>query len=241
MSNIPTLEIVDISNNYLSGALPFQPSFQLIGLTSNLDLSLPVELNTIIESPTETLALSTDESNINIPPPSNAESNINLPLIIGLSAGALVLVLLVIGIAILFKRREQGKETDLELRLLPKYSSPNKQIRLMKMLNSGGFGVVWEARYKGQTVAIMLIRMDKYIGKGKEHERKIQTAKMVVDEASIMGLMIHERIVRFIIFFLFSHLSPTFQYELSRHIKENGSRNSHYNIAYHSSVLKLSS
>jgi predicted Ser/Thr protein kinase len=81
------------------------------------------------------------------------------------------------------------------VQLIPKYSSPNKKIRLMRMLNIGGFGVVWKARYKGQTVAIKLIRMDKYIGKGQEHEKKIQTAKMVVDEASIMGLMIqrHQR------------------------------------------------
>jgi serine/threonine protein kinase len=98
------------------------------------------------------------------------------------------------------KRREQGKETEIELRLLPKYSSPNKQIRLMRLLNSGGFGVVWKARYKGQTVAIKLIRVDKHEGKEYDNERKVKTVKMVVDEASIMGQMAHKRIVRFIMF-----------------------------------------
>jgi serine/threonine-protein kinase TNNI3K len=62
----------------------------------------------------------------------------------------------------------------------------------MRMLNSGGFGVVWKARYKGQTVAIKLIRMDK--------ERNLKIVKMVVDEYSIMKLMVHARIVRFIMF-----------------------------------------
>jgi serine/threonine protein kinase len=95
-------------------------------------------------------------------------------------------------ILILLKRRKQGKETEIELRLIPKYSSKNKQIRLMKKINSGGFGVVWKARYKGQTVAVKLIRMDK--------ERNLKIVKMVADEFSIMKLMVHERIVRFIMF-----------------------------------------
>jgi hypothetical protein len=63
------------------------------------------------------------------------------------SRGRLFKLLLVIACdsRILLKRRKQGKETAIELKLLPKYSSPNKQIRLMRKLNSGGFGVVWEA------------------------------------------------------------------------------------------------
>jgi hypothetical protein len=121
--------------------LPFLPSFELVGIESNWDLSLPIE-----QSPTET---PTPSQNI-----SNNKSKSNLTLIVGLLAGALVLVLLFIAVGILFKRREQGKETYIELQLLPKYSSPNKQIRLMKEINSGGFGVVWKARYKGKTVAI---------------------------------------------------------------------------------------
>jgi serine/threonine protein kinase len=62
----------------------------------------------------------------------------------------------------------------------------------MNKINSGGFGVVWKARYKGQTVAIKLIRMDK--------ERNLKIVKMVVDESNIMMLMVHERIVRLIMF-----------------------------------------
>jgi serine/threonine protein kinase len=62
----------------------------------------------------------------------------------------------------------------------------------MKMLNSGGFGVVWKARYKGQTVAIKLIRVDK--------ERDLKIVKMVAAESLIMELMVHERIVRYIMF-----------------------------------------
>jgi serine/threonine protein kinase len=97
-------------------------------------------------------------------------------------------------------RRKQGKESDIELRLLPKYSSTNKQIRLMRLLNSGGFGVVWKARYKGQTVAIKLIRMDKFKNKNDDNMRYFNTVKIVVEEASIMELMVHERIVKYIMF-----------------------------------------
>jgi hypothetical protein len=192
LSDTSSLQTVNISNNFLSGVVPFTPEFELVGLESNFDLSLSIDFPTLIDSATETPELSQNISKI--------ESNIGLLLIAGISAGFILIVLLVIAVVILLKRRENGKETEIELRLLPKYSSPNKQIRLMNKINSGGFGVVWKARYKGQTVAIKLIRMDKCIGKGKAHEKKIQTAKMVVDEASIMGLMIHERIVRFIMF-----------------------------------------
>jgi hypothetical protein len=192
MSNISSLHTVNISNNLLSGVMPFRPSFELIGIESNFDLSLPIELPTIIESPTET-----PDRSQNI---STNESDISLPIIIGVSAALILFVLLVIAAVILLKRREQGRESDIELRLLPKYSSTNKQIRLMRMLNIGGFGVVWKARYKGQTVAIKLIRMDKFEGKQYDNERNVNIFKMVVDEASIMELMVHERIVRFIMF-----------------------------------------
>jgi TRAP-type C4-dicarboxylate transport system permease large subunit len=96
-----------------------------------------------------------------------------LLLIAGILAGLFLIVLFVIAVVILLKRRKQGKETEIELRLLPKYFFPNKQIRLMNKINSGGFGVVWKARYKGQTVAIKLIRMDK--------ERSLKVVNMVVD------------------------------------------------------------
>jgi hypothetical protein len=184
MSNISSLQKVDISNNFLSGVLPFDPSFKLIGLASNWDLSLSIDFPTLIESSTETPKSSQQNT--------NKEFNINIPLVVGLTTAVFLIILLIALIVILLKRREQGKETDIELRLIPKYSSQNKQIRLMNKINSGGFGVVWKARYKGQTVAIKLIRMDK--------ERNLKIVKMVVDESKIMKLMVHERIVRFIMF-----------------------------------------
>jgi hypothetical protein len=192
MSNISSLQTVDISNNFLSGVIPFVPSFKLIGIESNLGLSLPIDLPKINESHTETPYLS---QNI-----STNESDISFQIVSGISAGFILIVLLVIAVVILFKRREQGKETEIELKLIPKYSSSNKQIRLMCILNSGGFGVVWKARYKGQTVAMKLIRMDKHEGKEYDNERNVKIFKMVVDESSIMELMVHERIVRFIMF-----------------------------------------
>jgi hypothetical protein len=41
LANISSLKVVDITNNYLSGVLIFVPNFELIGIDSNLDLSLP--------------------------------------------------------------------------------------------------------------------------------------------------------------------------------------------------------
>jgi hypothetical protein len=194
MSNISFLQKVDISNNFLSGVVPFVPSFELIGMQSNIDLSLPNDLSSIIiETHTET-----PKPSLNI---SNGESNINFPLIIGITSGLLLIILLFgIAVAILFKRRRQGKESEIELRLLPKYSSKTKKIRLMSLLNSGGFGVVWKARYKKRPVAIKLIRMDKHKGEEYDNERNVRIFKMVVDEASIMELMVHERVVQFIMF-----------------------------------------
>jgi hypothetical protein len=145
-------------------------------------------------SPTETpkkyLNISNDESGINF----------DSAHIIGVSAGALLILLLVVAVLILLIRRKQGKEAEIELRLLPKYSSKNKLIRLTRVLNSGGFGVVWKARYQGKNVALNLIRMDKYEGKEYDPERNVRIFKMVVDEASIMELMVHERVLQFIMF-----------------------------------------
>jgi hypothetical protein len=184
LSTISALQIVDITNNFLSGVIPFLPTFDLIGVDSNPELSLPSE------SPLET-----QEPDVS----SNVSESSSVALIIGITLTVL-LIILVPGIAvlILLKRRKQGKETDIELKLLPKYSSPNKQIRLMRKINSGGFGVAWEARYKGETVAMKLIRIDKY--EGRDNARKLKLIKMVTDESLIMELMVHKRIVRFIKF-----------------------------------------
>jgi hypothetical protein len=184
---ISSLLVVDITNNLISGELSFVPQFELIRVTDK-DPSLP--LNSTIEVHTETAFLDT----------SSDASGIELPLIIGISAGALILILLAIAFLILVKRRKEGKESDIELKLLPKYSSPNQQIRLMRKINSGGFGVVWEARYKGEKVAMKLIRTEKYNDKENDLERNVNMVKMVADESLIMGLMVHERIVRFIMF-----------------------------------------
>jgi serine/threonine protein kinase len=55
-------------------------------------------------------------------------------------------------------------------------------------------------RYEGEIVAIKLIRMDKYEDDEYDPEKNVKIFRMVVDEASIMEVMVHERIVRFIMF-----------------------------------------
>jgi hypothetical protein len=185
LANIDSLQLVDISNNLLYGVLIFIPSFKLIGVDSNFDLSLPV--------PTQVPDARPEITN-------NEPGSKSVALIAGLALFGLIILLFVGAVVILLKRRKQGKESPIELQLLPKYSSASKQIRLMRMINSGGFGVVWKARYKGETVAIKLIRMDKNKEKGAENTLRLEMIKMVVDEQSIMELMVHERIVRFIKF-----------------------------------------
>jgi brassinosteroid insensitive 1-associated receptor kinase 1 len=183
LASISSLQTVNISNNKMSGVLPFTPMFELLGLESNLDLSLP--------SNGTSIGLTTPEND-----------TISAPNIAGITAGVLVVVLLVTAIMLHLVRRKRGIETELELRLIPKYSSSDKQIRLVSMINSGGFGVVWKARYKEETVAIKLLRMDKEkaLGKNESSTRNVKKLKMVADEAAIMELMVHDRIVKFVIF-----------------------------------------
>jgi hypothetical protein len=204
MSNISSLQIVDITNNYLSGVIQFLPTFQLIGIDSNFGLTLPSS-STPIDPSMETTKIiyPTDETDDSKAAQEDSSSDSESPIadmLIGVSAAVLLVIPLIIAFVILFKRRKQGKETEIELKLPPKYSSPNQQIRMMRKINSGGFGVVWEARYKGETVALKLIRTDLFKGRECDLERNVKTVKMVIDEASIMGLMVHKRIVRFIMF-----------------------------------------
>jgi hypothetical protein len=195
ISKISTLQTADISNNVLSGVIPFLPTFDLIGIESNNNLFLPSS-PTPIDSP-----IDENKETQNTSSTEPAASNIGM--IIGGAALGIAFFLFLFAAVIrvvLLKRREQGKETDIELQILPKYSSPTKNIRMIKLLNSGGFGVVWKARYQRKTFALKLIRMDKYEDKDIDDKRKLKIVKMVIDEASIMELMVHERIVRFIMF-----------------------------------------
>jgi hypothetical protein len=187
---IPSLQIIDISNNLLSGVIPFDPLFVIVGVDSNADLSLPGE-----SAPAPT------ESTLSVPEIENGDTGVAL--VAGISMVAFVLFIFLASAIIMSKlkaRRKQGKETDIELRLIPKYTSPNKKIRLMSKLASGGFGVVWKAKYQGNNVAVKLIRMDRFEGKENDGDAQTKMLKMVIDEAAIMELMVHDRIVRFVYF-----------------------------------------
>jgi hypothetical protein len=183
LANIASLVILDITDNALSGVLPFSPSFDLIGIESNTGLLLPELLDS---------SKLLDSSNLTV------NNDPDIVFIAGLSIAALTIIAIVASISFVLWRRKQGMESNIELRLLPKYSSPNKQVRLMRKINSGGFGVVWKARHQGKTVAIKLIRMDKY--EDKAGDLSFKALKMVVDEAAVMELMVHDRIVKFIMF-----------------------------------------
>jgi hypothetical protein len=188
LANITSLVTVDIIGNYLSGVLLFLPSFNLIGIDTNSGLSLP-----IITSPTVISVVSNTAEE-------KSSGKSDTAMIAGISIAALVLIAFVVVFLILYKRRRQGIETDIELQIFPKYSSSSRKIRLKSKINSGGFGIVWKARYRGETVAMKLILMDKYKEKEGDGEAGFKIVKMVVDEAAIMKLMVHERIVKFIHF-----------------------------------------
>jgi hypothetical protein len=182
ISKISSLQTVDISNNLLSGVLTFVPLFNLIGIETNLDLSL-ADASAQTETPAE------------VGPDSTSAP---LTLIVGACVATVTIALLAALIVLFVGRRRLGKETDFELKIYPKYSSMSKKIRLLRLLNSGGFGVVWKARFQGEVVAIKLIRTEKI--DRKDNKRNVKLAKMVADEASVMEIMVHERIVRFIMF-----------------------------------------
>jgi hypothetical protein len=203
IARLEFLRIVDISNNKMSGIITFDPPFTLIGVDSNSELTYAGKTN--IE-PTGSSSTDTSVSN-------DEASTSNIPMIVGISAGFLVfLIAFVVALAIILKRRvtggtdeekeenEESEDGEIEMTPHQKYSSSNKQIRLLSKINSGGFGIVWKAKYEGKTVAIKLIRLDKYEGMEYDPERNVKLFTMVVDEASIMEVMVHERIVRFIMF-----------------------------------------
>jgi serine/threonine protein kinase len=180
MANIPLLISVNVTGNMLSGVVPFIPTFEIIGIESNGGLSLPAQIIS--------LAIISDSAK-----DSGAET-----IIIAVSSiAAFAIILIVVSTyLILLKRRKQGKGSDIERKLLPRYSCSSEKVRLMSKINSGGFGVVWKARYQKKTVAIKLIRTDKF----KDDDLNLQVVRMVVDEAAIMEAMVHDRMVKFLLF-----------------------------------------
>jgi hypothetical protein len=115
LATITSLKIVDITNNKMTGVIQFVPTFDLIGIESNLDLSLDATAETPTVEPQNTI--------------SDVESNVNLPMIVGVCAAVIALIVFVTFIAILLKRRVKGKgkDCDIALQSLPSYSSVPKQ------------------------------------------------------------------------------------------------------------------
>lgn len=84
-------------------------------------------------------------------------------------------------LSVFFFRRVKGLETDIELKVIPKFTSDKRKIRLLRKIATGSFGVVWKGKYEGETVAVKLVRVDKMKG-----DDSLKMAKMVCDEAIIM-------------------------------------------------------
>jgi serine/threonine protein kinase len=164
--------------------IPFEPSFNLSGIETNPGLTNYIE--PII--PVEVI----EAGSVSIPSSSFA-------LIVSVTCTILtVIILFVSAYFAIVMRRRQGKDSALELKLMKKYTSDTKQIQLLKKLNTGGFGVVWKARFNGELVAVKLIRMDKV--KSGDDADPLRTVKMVVEEAGIMQRLTHGRIVKYIMF-----------------------------------------
>lgn len=83
------------------------------------------------------------------------------------------------------KKFFQGIESDIELKIIPRYTSSSGKIRLLKRLARGEFGVVWKAKD--------MIRLENI---DEEPEKYMKRATMVRDEAATMQLMTHERNVK---------------------------------------------
>jgi hypothetical protein len=99
LANISSLKIVDITNNYLSGVLPFYPQFNIIGIETNLDLYLPLS-----ESPTKEIKVSQET-------PTSELSNTSdvlfgaIVFLVGVSAFS-------VGIYLYFRRRAKRRRED---------------------------------------------------------------------------------------------------------------------------------
>lgn len=98
-------------------------------------------------------------------------------------------------ISVFIFRRSKGLESDLELRVIPRYTSANRNIRLLGKIATGSFAIVWKGKYNRELVAVKLIRAEKKKDKGN-----VKMAQMICDEAITMQKMNHPRIVKFIFF-----------------------------------------
>lgn len=120
--------------------------------------------------------------------------------IVGLVVPLLLVVALVIAYGVLLWRRKNERYTELELKIIPKYTTGDRrQIRLFNPLQIGGFGEVWKGRYNNRVVAIKI--------PNKKAKRKLvkmndmmKLGKMIEDEANAMHEMKHPRTVEFIFF-----------------------------------------
>jgi hypothetical protein len=107
LATITSLKTVDITNNKMSGVIQFVPTFDLIGIESNFDLSLVATAETPPVEPQNTIP--------------DVESNGNIPIIVGGCSAVIALILIVI----FLKRRVKGKDSDIELQSLLSSSGGN--------------------------------------------------------------------------------------------------------------------
>lgn len=170
------LEIVDLTGNSVYIVNGYSPPFKIIGSTSLLSLSTEVSRETG-----------------------------SMMLYLGVSITAAVVLLAIIFaviIVVLTRRRKHGKTSSFELAVYPKYTSDAKDIRILKKIATGGFGVVWKGKYGKEIVAIKMVKlsMENMIDGDGMSDKRAGVLKGLVDEASLMQKIKHPRIVEIIAF-----------------------------------------
>jgi hypothetical protein len=103
LANVSTLQKVDISENLLFGVIPFVPHFELIGIDSNLDLSLPYVKSTASVKETQLVENPSTESS------SISDTTLGL---IGASVFLVTVIAFVTGLYLYLKRAKRRREDN---------------------------------------------------------------------------------------------------------------------------------
>jgi hypothetical protein len=207
IGNLINLRVLNLERNSLSGQIPESLKFLVLleelylanndGLTGtipNLSQLRIIDVDdgiAVRKDPSfsqEAQGLETDQS---------ASQESSQVLIVALSLGAAFIVLVAVGIILFSRYKRKSGETAHELDFLNSEQAKivNKDIVLICKLNSGGFGTIWKARYKGEIVAIKRMNV-----LSDDLPEKNRLGKMFFKEVTMIQQMKHDRIVKFISF-----------------------------------------
>ena len=182
LGNIVNLTVLDLSGNQLSGEVPASMTNLLrlreVYLNGNqLEGIIPQFHNVSVLEIGDNNGLREIGEETSVPENNELTSDtegIDISIVVGITAAVLV-VLTLISLVLYQKLRNRGT----------KY----KHIKLIKKIDKGGFGEVWEGTFKGNTVAVKLI-----LKTNVNEKNKMSIVEMLTVEAQNMQQLKHDRI-----------------------------------------------